>query len=72
MILYGLEYKECPVCKRICLKLEITFYGFCKDCIPYKKNCGLPENGVSSPLYYAFSVGFYIGYKDYKRFYLVP
>ena len=33
MIKNRLEYKECPVCKRFCLKPEITFYGFCKDCL---------------------------------------
>lgn len=33
MIKNGLEYKECPECKRICLKPEITSDGICKDCL---------------------------------------
>ena len=33
MIKNGLEYKECPGCKRICLKPEMTSGGICKDCL---------------------------------------
>lgn len=33
MIKYGFEFEKCPVCKRICMKLEITPYGLCKDCL---------------------------------------
>ena len=33
MIKNGLEYKECSGCKRICLKLEMTSGGICKDCL---------------------------------------
>lgn len=39
MILHGLEYKECPICKRLCLKPAITFYGFCKDCLIERLKC---------------------------------
>ncbi len=38
MILNGLEYKECPVCKRLCLKPEITFYENRCRCFTGDKN----------------------------------
>lgn len=39
---------------------------------PLKITCTEIQLKRAKQLYYAFSVGFYIGYKDYKRFYLVP
>lgn len=39
MIKDGIEYKECPVCKRLCLKQEITFYEMCKDCLIKRMKC---------------------------------
>lgn len=39
MIKDGIEYTKCPVCKRTCLKLEITSYGICKDCLIEKLKC---------------------------------
>ena len=33
------KFKECPVCKTICMALEITQYGFCKDCLIEKLKC---------------------------------
>lgn len=35
----GIEYTKCPACERICLKLEITSYGICKDCLIEKLKC---------------------------------
>lgn len=49
MIKDGIEYTKCPACERICLKLEITSYGICKDCLIEKmKNC---ENCADSVEY---------------------
>lgn len=39
MIKDGIEYTKCPACERICLKLEITSYGICKDCLIEKLKC---------------------------------
>lgn len=39
MIKNGLEYKKCPVCKKTVIAPEITFYGFCKDCLIEKMKC---------------------------------
>lgn len=39
MIIDGIEYKKCPACERICLALEITSYGICKDCLIEKMKC---------------------------------
>lgn len=39
MIKNGLEYKKCAICRKICLKPEITANGMCKDCLIEKMKC---------------------------------